>query len=726
MPAIRPLILLAILALFCTGLKAAPDDLPAAPVAPSTTADVLKPLLAAIEDDAARARLITALRAATANGSNGAVSLPTRVPTIDIADTSFGRTLADQTIAVVNQIETLAHRAAAGIGGLYNGTYVVNWPDLADYFRQLAIVASIVVIVAILLRRPVRHIRRQLAGRCDDAHPWKKWLLAGGVLVTYLVHVVLSAGAGYVAALIVGHGTLQLMQSLFLNAYFLATSVIAVLRTVFSPREPRLRLIPCGDKIARAWSFRLCTINAFLTYGLLLFVPIVNFAVTFAVGIAMRLAIVTISLIATLWLLYSHRREVSDGITALAERQEEPGHRIAFHLAARLWQPIAWGYAVIFYVIWITRPLEAISYLAVGSTQTVLTVMIAFALSAAIGRRFENGIKVSADITEMFPNLNARINLFMPVLEQLLRVLVIIAAVASILDAWNIINISAYLSTAAGRQVVTEWISAAAILAVSFILWLIATSWIELKLNPHGRRRPTARVRTLFALFRNAFTITLAVIAIMLTLSALGLDIAPLLAGAGVLGLAIGFGSQRLVQDIITGAFIQFENIMNEGDSVTVAGVSGTVERLSIRSVGLRDMHGVYHVIPFSSVTSVSNSVRGFAYHVAEVPVGLDTDIELAKQAMVAAFEELKTMPPGSHIIDGIDMHGLVQLSNNGALLRARIKTTPGNQWSVGRAYTELLKRHLDARNIKIPSALTYQYLAGSKGGDAEMAAGPE
>ena len=90
----------------------------------------------------------------------------------------------------------------------------------------------------------------------------------------------------------------------------------------------------------------------------------------------------------------------------------------------------------------------------------------------------------------------------------------------------------------------------------------------------------------------------------MLTLSQLGVDIAPLVAGAGVVGLAVGFGSQKLVQDIITGAFIQFENAMNEGDTVTVAGITGTVDRLTIRSVGIRDGDGIYHIIPFSSVTS--------------------------------------------------------------------------------------------------------------------------
>src|SRR3546814_2026878 len=104
----------------------------------------------------------------------------------------------------------------------------------------------------------------------------------------------------------------------------------------------------------------------------------------------------------------------------------------------------------------------------------------------------------------------------------------------------------------------------------------------------------------------------------MLALSQLGINIGPLLAGAGVVGLAVGFGAQKLVQDVITGVFIQFAHAFHEGDVVTAGGITGTVARLTIRSIGIRDLSGVYHIVPFSSVDTVSNFMRGFAFHVAE------------------------------------------------------------------------------------------------------------
>src|SRR5690606_37822811 len=166
----------------------------------------------------------------------------------------------------------------------------------------------------------------------------------------------------------------------------------------------------------------------------------------------------------------------------------------------------------------------------------------------------------------------------------------------------------------------------------------VVSSWVEYRLNTNVGRIPTAREKTLLNLFKNAFTIALAIFALMLALAQIGVNIAPLLAGAGVVGLAIGFGAQKLVQDIITGIFIQFENIMNEGDVVEAAGRTGVVERLTIRSVTIRDMSGTVHLIPFSSVDQVSNMMRGFSFYVSEVEIAYDSDIDAAKQAMRDAF----------------------------------------------------------------------------------------
>src|SRR5690606_16902046 len=221
---------------------------------------------------------------------------------------------------------------------------------------------------------------------------------------------------------------------------------------------------------------------------------------------------------------------------------------------------------------------------------------------------------------------------------------------------------------------------------------------------------------TLLNLFKNAFTVALAIFALMLALAQIGVNIAPLLAGAGVVGLAIGFGAQKLVQDIITGIFIQFENVMNEGDVVEAAGRSGVVEKLTIRSVTIRDMSGTVHLIPFSSVDQVSNMVRGFSFYVAEFEVARTSDIEVVKQTMRDAFAMVMEVPEHRDVIlDDLDLQGLIAITPASMSLRARIKTLAGKQWGAGRLYSELVMRLFEERGIQTPTPRV-AYVPGQAG----------
>lgn len=244
----------------------------------------------------------------------------------------------------------------------------------------------------------------------------------------------------------------------------------------------------------------------------------------------------------------------------------------------------------------------------------------------------------------------------------------------------------------------------ALILLVAGLIWLALNSWIDYRLSPDIGAVPTSREKTLLSLLRNAATILLIILTLMFALSEIGINIGPLLASAGVLGLAIGFGAQKLVQDIITGVFIQFENAMNVGDVVTVGGTTGVVEKLTVRSVSLRDLQGTFHIIPFSSVDMVSNFMRDFSYFVCDMGIAYREDIAEAKQAMFDGFEQLKQdETQAKEIIGDLEWFGLNSFGDSAIVLRARIKTVPGSQWGVGRAYNAILKELFDERGIEIP-----------------------
>lgn len=200
----------------------------------------------------------------------------------------------------------------------------------------------------------------------------------------------------------------------------------------------------------------------------------------------------------------------------------------------------------------------------------------------------------------------------------------------------------------------------------------------------HGRPLPSARTRTLLTLFRNALAVIISTITIMIVLSEIGVNIAPLLAGAGALGLAISFGSQTLVKDIITGVFIQFENGMNTGDLVTIGPLTGTVERMSIRSVGVRQDTGAYHIIPWSSITTFANFVRGIGSVVANYDVDRHEDADKANQALKDAVAELMENEEIRGLIIGEpNFAGIVGLSNTAFTLRVSFTTLPLKQWTV-------------------------------------------
>jgi len=210
------------------------------------------------------------------------------------------------------------------------------------------------------------------------------------------------------------------------------------------------------------------------------------------------------------------------------------------------------------------------------------------------------------------------------------------------------------------------------------------------------------RQRTLLPLLRTAMLCVIVVMVTLIVLSQIGINIAPLLAGAGVVGLAIGFGSQALVKDIITGLFILIEDQIAVGDIVDVGkDHKGTVEALSIRTLRLRDQSGIVHTVPFSEVTSIKNLTKDFAYAVARISISYAEDIDRVVEILRAASEELmadETVAP--FILDPFNYQGVDSLDDLSVVLLVRIRTMPGKHLVVGRAFNRLVKIAFEKHGI--------------------------
>jgi small conductance mechanosensitive channel len=193
-----------------------------------------------------------------------------------------------------------------------------------------------------------------------------------------------------------------------------------------------------------------------------------------------------------------------------------------------------------------------------------------------------------------------------------------------------------------------------------------------------------------------------------------------LLAGAGIIGLAVGFGAQKLVQDIITGVFILLEDAVAVGDVVKVAGIGGLVEGLSIRSIRLRDLAGNVHTVPFSSVDTVTNMTRLFSYYLADIGVAYREDTDQVADVCRGIVEEMRSEPEfAADILEPLEGLGVDQFADSAVILKARIKTRPIRQWAVGREFNRRMKKRFDECGIEIPFPHRTLYFGTDKDGSA-------
>ena len=211
------------------------------------------------------------------------------------------------------------------------------------------------------------------------------------------------------------------------------------------------------------------------------------------------------------------------------------------------------------------------------------------------------------------------------------------------------------------------------------------------------------RGRTISQLLRSVGRVVIVTIAILLTLNVF-INIAPILAGAGILGLAISFGAQSLVRDIISGFFILLENQFAVGDVIEAAGKSGVVERMTMRVVVLRDLEGTMHVIPNGELKVVSNKTRGWARAVVDISVPYTEDVDRALAVVRDESAQFSTDPTWGLQLDGpVEVLGVESMTDNAVVIRSLLKTQPGSQWNVAREFRRRLINRFSKESIESP-----------------------
>ncbi len=241
--------------------------------------------------------------------------------------------------------------------------------------------------------------------------------------------------------------------------------------------------------------------------------------------------------------------------------------------------------------------------------------------------------------------------------------------------------------------------------AVRFGLHKLEVFLLRIRENEvKNRLADEKRVKTLIGLLLTIGLTLVWVVAVVMGLDQIGLDITPIIASAGIVGLAVGFGAQNLVRDVINGFFIILENQVRIGDVAVVNGTGGLVEAISFRTITLRDQAGTVHIFPNGTVTTLSNMTKGWSAYVMNIGVAYKEDTDRVVEVMREVGKDLQQDEQfGIKILEPIEIMGVDAFEESEVVIKARIKTYPIEQWSVGREYRRRLKKAFDQKGIEIP-----------------------
>ena len=275
----------------------------------------------------------------------------------------------------------------------------------------------------------------------------------------------------------------------------------------------------------------------------------------------------------------------------------------------------------------------------------------------------------------------------------------------ALLEFWGVGAFGWFTPGEIGARVLSALVTIGLAVLAAVIVWEVANAALErrlARLSEAGTPAHAARLRTLLPMLRAALFVTIAAIVGLTALSQIGVNIAPLLAGAGIVGVAIGFGSQKLVQDVVTGMFVLFENAIQVGDTVTVAGLSGKIERLSVRTIWLRGGDGALQIVPFSSVGTITNTNRGLGTAAVSATIAYSEDSDRAADAMRGIAAEMRQEPEyADKMLDDLQLW-VDSVRALGVTLSGTIPCTDAGRWPVQREFNRRLQKRFKELGIAL------------------------
>jgi small-conductance mechanosensitive channel len=524
-------------------------------------------------------------------------------------------------------------------------------------------------------------------------------------LVLDLLPLGVFLAIGYAGALFVMPDTQAVLQAALL-AYALCRLATSATRFFVAPDLPALRLVHVTDQgaaYALVWVRRIFAVGAFgyaaSQIGQLFGLPAAaNDAFLKAVFLIIHLFLIVI---------------VLQCRGAVAERIRS--HSAAPSLGARVRNRVAsiWHLVAIFYIaaLWLVWAAEVRNgYVRIWHLflVTIGVLILARLVSIVVLGGLDRALRISPDTKHRYPGLEQRANRYLPMLRSTVSGVLIVITCLALLQAWGINTIAWFRANALGSRLASATVTILIAAALAVAVWEAVNASMDrhlARLTQQAQLTKSARLRTLLPILRTSLFTALAGVFGLTALSEIGVNIAPLLAGAGILGVAIGFGSQKLVQDFITGIFLLLENAMQVGDWVTVAGLSGSVENLSIRTMRLRAGDGSVHIIPFSSVSTVTNVNRGIGNAAVSVNVPIEEDSDRVSEILTDIAREMRAERRFAEMMrSDFQLWGIDRVDAGVVTIVGQIVCTDSGRWGVQREFNRRMSIRFKQHGIRVAS----------------------
>ncbi|MDR5762372.1 mechanosensitive ion channel domain-containing protein [Caballeronia sp. LZ035] len=575
---------------------------------------------------------------------------------------------------------------------------------------------------------------RKVDSARGQRHAARHWTLLQR-LPSALLHGVLT-----LAPLLVFIGVVTLLMSFFIDdntpearvagalidVYLVCRAVVIVSGFFLAPRASGLRLLQMRDVYA-VYTHR-CVRRIATVAGV--GIALANAGEDIGLSGEARIAILKVTLLIVhlmiAYVIFESRGSVAQSIRERARVNRSV--RLFGNWVADVWAGVAIFFVIALWFVWaldVQNGYRTLFHLGGLSLLVLIGArVLAIVAFGALGRVFHQD---DEDDTAQQSIVRRRAYRYYPGLRRFVQVLIGIVTLIALLEVWGIDIIHFFTAGGIGNRLASAIVTIAVAALFALLVWEGANAVVERRLEQwtaSGERLRAARLRTLLPMMRSGLFIVIAMVVVLTGLSELGVNTAPLLASASIFGVALGFGSQKLVQDLITGIFLLMENAMQVGDWVTLAGVSGTVEYLSIRTVRLRGGDGSLYTVPFSSVSTVNNTNRGIGNAAVRVSIALGQDVDLAISTLKGIGTALRDDAAfRDGILSDFSFWGVDAVDGSTVTLAGQIQCRDSSRWPVQREFNRRILNEFTARGIEIANPQRNFVIVN--GGNAEGAQDP-